>query len=566
MPHVAARTASRDRDTGRYQSHRPEQTLLYQIVDEYYPAFAALMAEQGKELPGYVQREFEEFLQCGRLEHGFLRVRCESCHAEHLVAFSCKRRGFCPSCGARRMAESAALLVDEVLPEQPMRQWVLSFPFQLRFLFASRPEIMGWVLGIVYRVIATHLVKKAGHTHQVAKTGAVTLIQRFGSALNLNVHFHMLFLDGVYVEQSHGSARFRWVKAPTSPELTQLTHTIAHRVGRYLERQGLLERDVENSYLASDAVDDDPMTPLLGHSITYRIAVGSQAGRKVFTLQTLPTSGDPFGDGIGKVAGSSLHAGVAARADERKKLERLCRYISRPAVSEKRLSLTRGGNVRYQLKTPYRDTTHVIFEPLDFIARLAALMPKPRVNLTRFHGVFAPNSRHRALVTPAKRGRGNKVRVADEPATPAQRRASMTWAQRLKRVFNIDIETCSGCGGAMKVIACIEDPIVIKQILDHLKHKAETSGPGRYPKAGRHRLSCSWVCLTDEPEGQRYQSKCCVHSAAAGIRRAGCRKRKPLVGKRRVNFQRCWLSRQPDWVASQGCRKSQLRSKAVGLG
>ncbi|GHK90007.1 hypothetical protein ECZU17_63290 [Escherichia coli] len=95
----------------------------------------------------------------------------------------------------------------------------------------------------------------------MAKTGAVTLIQRFGSALNLNVHFHMLFLDGVYVEQSHGSARFRWVKAPTSPELTQLTHTIAHRVGRYLERQGLLERDVENSYLASDAVDDDPMTP-----------------------------------------------------------------------------------------------------------------------------------------------------------------------------------------------------------------------------------------------------------------------------------------------------------------
>ncbi len=106
MPHVAARTASRDRDTGRYQSHRPEQTLLYQIVDEYYPAFAALMAEQGKELPGYVQREFEEFLQCGRLEHGFLRVRCESCHAEHLVAFSCKRRGFCPSCGARRLRVS----------------------------------------------------------------------------------------------------------------------------------------------------------------------------------------------------------------------------------------------------------------------------------------------------------------------------------------------------------------------------------------------------------------------------------------------------------------------------
>ena len=199
-----------------------------------------------------------------------------------------------------------------------------------------------------------------------SKSAVLPICQRFGTALNLNVHFHMLFLDGVYVEQSPGSARFRWVKAPTSEELTRLTHTIAHRVGRYLERQGLLERDVENSYLASDAVDDEAMNSLLGHSITYRIAVGPQAGRKVFTLQTLPASDEPFDGGVGKEAGLSLHAGVAARADERKKLERLCRYISRPAVSEKRLSFTRGGNVRYQLKTPYRDgTTRVNLTRLD---------------------------------------------------------------------------------------------------------------------------------------------------------------------------------------------------------
>ncbi len=90
MPHVAARRASRDDDAGRYQRQRSEQILLYQIVDEYYPAFATFMTERGKELPGYEQREFKEFLKCGRLEHGFLRVRCESCHTEHLVAFSCK--------------------------------------------------------------------------------------------------------------------------------------------------------------------------------------------------------------------------------------------------------------------------------------------------------------------------------------------------------------------------------------------------------------------------------------------------------------------------------------------
>ncbi|OGC90227.1 MAG: transposase, partial [candidate division Zixibacteria bacterium RBG_16_53_22] len=240
------------------------------------------------------------------------------------------------------------------------------------------------------------------------------------------------------------------------------------------------------SYLAGDAVDEDPMAQLLGHSITYRIAVGPQAGRKVFTLQTLPACDpeDQFGDTAGKVAGFSLHAGVAARAQERKKLERLCRYISRPAVSEKRLSLTPNGNVRYQLKTPYRDgTTHVIFEPLDFIARLAALVPKPRVNLTRFHGVFAPNSKHRALVTPAKRGRGNKPKAvdADEPQSPAERRAAMTWARRLKRIFNIDIETCSACGGAVKVIACIEDPAVIQKILTHLSEKGPPQATGLLP-------------------------------------------------------------------------------------
>ena len=132
------------------------------------------------------------------------------------------------------MAVSAAQLVDEILPQQPLRQWVLSVPFQLRFLFASQPAIMGKVLGIVYRAISTHIRKKGGYTKTTARTGAVTLIQRFGSALNLNVHLHMLFLDGVYVDNKYGSAlRFQWIKSPTSEELAKLTHTIAKRIGRF---------------------------------------------------------------------------------------------------------------------------------------------------------------------------------------------------------------------------------------------------------------------------------------------------------------------------------------------
>jgi hypothetical protein len=182
--------------------------------------------------------------------------------------------------------------------------------------------------------------------------------------------------------------------------------------------------------------------------------VGLSQGRKVFTLRTLPER-DPYESSTstaGKVAGFSLHAGVAAKAQQRDKLERLCRYITRPALSEKRLSLTAQGNIRYRLaapahpcargiracmhiKTPYRDgTTHVVFEPLDFIARLAALVPaapahpcargirtsmyvKPRVNLTRFHGVFAPNSNLRSRVTPGSGAwhcRGDTAKTASE--------------------------------------------------------------------------------------------------------------------------------------------------------
>ena len=119
---LAGKDAGEGKGAVRFERHRPEQTLLYWLVEQYYPDFEMQWASEGRVLPDYVRQEFEEYLKCGRLEHGFLRVQCETCHAEHLVAFSCKRRGFCPSCGARRMAESAALLVDEVLPDKPMRQ------------------------------------------------------------------------------------------------------------------------------------------------------------------------------------------------------------------------------------------------------------------------------------------------------------------------------------------------------------------------------------------------------------------------------------------------------------
>jgi ribosomal protein S27E len=455
--------------TAQYKRHRPETTLLYQLVERYYPQFTANLAEQGKYLPLYVEREFDEFLRCGRLEYGFLRVVCGDCKHEKLVAFSCKRRGFCPSCGARRMAESAALLVDDVLLGYPIRQWVLSLPIPLRLLLARYPSELGKVLGIIHRAISTHIVNRAGFSNKQAKTGAVTLIQRFGSALNLNIHFHMLFLEGAISENPWGGTTFTRIKAPSHHDMVVLVHTISHRIANYLEKVGLVQRDMENSYLNLPVDDEDSLLQLQGASVSYRIAMGPQQGQKVFTLQTLPASTESEYGQLANTSGFSLHAGVFANADEPDKLERLCRYISRPAISEQRLNMTQHGQVRYELKTPYRDgTTHVFFSPVDFIGKLAALIPPPRLNLTRFFGVFAPNSNLRAQVTASQRGKNSPklVNIRDEHSDKPYHARSMTWAQRLKRVFNIDINECEKCQQHnVSIIACIADRLPARSTL-----------------------------------------------------------------------------------------------------
>jgi len=415
-------------------------------------------------LPAFVRREFEGYLKCGLLEHGFLRVKCDGCRHEHLVAFSCKRRGFCPSCGARRMVESAAHLVDHVFPEAPVRQFVLTFPFPLRFLLAAHPMVLTEVLAVVQRGISTFLVRRAGFTvASGARTGAVTLIQRFGSALNLNPHLHMLFLDGVYAF-SGGKATFHRARCPQRDELVKLLHSLSGRIVRLLERRGLIIADEQRATLELET--GTALDQLLAASINYRIAVGPHAGRKALTLYSVPPLEDEPAPGlVARIAGFSLHAGTVCEAHQRSKLERLCRYITRPPIATKRLSVDAQGRVVYRYKQAFRDgSTHVVLEPLDFMARLAALVPRPRLNLTRFHGVFAPNFKHRHKVVP-RRSRGRVDN--DKPVAP------MSWAQRLRRVFAIDIETCPDCGGRLRVIACIEEPALIRKILGHVQARDE---------------------------------------------------------------------------------------------
>ena len=309
---------------------------------------------------------------------------------------------------------------------------MLSFPYPLRFLFATRPAVLTQVLGIVYRAVSTFLVRRAGlRSGAGARTSAVTLVQR-------------------------------------------LLHAIATRVTRALEGQGLLTRDDETPALDIEPADD--FEQLLAAAVHYRIATGLHAGRKALTLRTVGSGPPPDHPCIAQLSGFSLHASTCRRTRDRDALERLCRYIARPAVSNERLSVNDRGQIVYRLKHPFGDgTTHVVLDPVDFIARLAALVPRPRAHLTRYHGVFAPNCKHRHRIIP------NPAHQSAREPHPS-RPAPMRWMQRLERVFRIDIEHCGVCGGTLRVIACIETPELIEKILTHLAAR-ETGGvnPPRAP-------------------------------------------------------------------------------------
>ena len=169
---------------------------------------------------------------------------CGDCGHDKLLAFSCKRRGFCPSCGARRMAQTAAHLFDHVIPHVPVRQWVLSMPIPLRLLLAAQPELVTPVLQVVQRVVTRHLLDGVGLKGEEGQGGAVTLIQRFGSAANLTIHLHCLVLDGVYRCGADGVPVFVQAGAPSDDELHALLHTVITRLMKMLTRRGALIQEM----------------------------------------------------------------------------------------------------------------------------------------------------------------------------------------------------------------------------------------------------------------------------------------------------------------------------------
>jgi len=482
-----------------YKRREPDKTDLYEIVRANLANFIATTEAADRPLPPHVIDELQAYLRCGILAHGFARVRCPDCGFDRLVAFSCKGRGFCPSCYGRHMAQGAAHLVDHVIPQVPMRHWVLSLPPPLRYMLAYDKSLCSEVLAAFIKSVTNWLRQTAKRELDLASVthahpGSVTVIQRCSSNLALNVHFHSLVTDGVFV-QSEPDAKpvFRALRAPTKAEVAQVAWDACKRTLDILRKRDLwLDVDPADDPLAQD---EPGMAEIYSASIQGTLAFGPNAGQRVMRFCAEGAGNDNARAGVAQIPGYgfNLHAKARVAASDRKGLEKLCRYILRPPIAQDRLTLRPDGMVCLELKRAFSDgTTHVLFEPLDFIGKLAALVPPKRMHRTRFHGVFSSHAKLRAQVVPElSRDTDTGSATAPAAATAAQgsqtndaavddctHRRRLGWAKLMARVFGIDVLECPKCKARMQTIAFITEARVIRQILDSVGF------PGDSPQTG----------------------------------------------------------------------------------
>jgi hypothetical protein len=462
-----------------YAPRDPSQTVLYTVIAEHLETFLASLADdpEATGLPAYVQQEFYDYLQCGILAHGFLRLGCDTCHKELLVPFSCKRRGFCPSCAGRRMAQTAAHLVEQVIPWVPTRQWVVSMPIPLRYWMASSQDLMAKVHTIIRRSIGQYYVNQAvqrGIERAAVHPGSVTFIQRFGSALNLNLHFHVICLEGVYLERTDQgrTPRFLPGEPPTDTDIAAVVQKISQRVIRKLRRLGYLEEGMESPVATGyDPLRDTApeLARTMAASVQQRLAYGERAGQQVRRIGAgFGSEGEAprlTGPHCASVNGFSLHANTSIPAHRRDQLERLIRYTARGAVSLERLQEDANGDLVYTFTHPWSDgTTGITLSPLELLEKLAALVPLPHVHLVRYGGCLAPHSHLRGAILPTPRQQG----LAEPEACPTA--PGWSWARLLHRVFGLEMATCPLCQrGVLRLIAVITQGEVIRKILRHLK-------------------------------------------------------------------------------------------------
>ena len=428
-------------DCSHYRPRQPRATPLYRLVDARYDGVRAQWEERFETRYGFwrslTDTAVAAFLDCGILENGFARVRCGACAAEYLVAFSCKSRGLCPSCAAKRAAELAAFLREEVLEDVGHAQWVFSLPKMLRPYFLYHRPLLGCLCRAAYETVRELMAEAAGDPG--LKPGMIAVVQTFGGALTWNPHVHALVTRGGWDREG------AWAPIPYVDQ-TAAAELLRYKVFRFLAREGLV-------------------TP-----------------ERIELLLSWRHSG------------FSVHNTVTVAPDDGAGLERLARYLLRAPVSLERLAFDEAtGLGSYRCRPGHEPSTGEIAgcDAAELLARVLIHIPEPRRHLVRYYGAYSSvvRARRRAegLAGP-QRGVGDTA-----PTDPDRRALRRVWAALIRRIYEVDPLVCPRCGGTMRIIAFITEPRVIGKILRHLAAQGvdARSPPGADPSAPRRPVTAA---------------------------------------------------------------------------
>ncbi len=325
-------------EAAAYRPRRPAETPLYALLDSLYEtvkgAWEDLFERRYGFWRGLLDGVFARSLDCVIFERGFARVRCPDCAAESLLAFSCKGRGLCPSCGAKRAAEFAAFLKDEVVADVGRAQWVFTVPKLLRPYSIHHRQLLGPLCAAAWQTVRELMAVAAGE-EKGFRPGMVAVVQTFGDQLNLHPHVHALVTRGGW------TADGAWMPIPYV-SASAAEALFRHKVLRLLQREGLLDED---------------RTRLL---LSWRHS------------------------------GFSVHNSVTVPAGDRRALEALARYCLRNPVSLARLRWTPGSETAtYLPRGGHDDERAETLDALDFVARLLAHVPDPRRHLVHYYGAYS---------------------------------------------------------------------------------------------------------------------------------------------------------------------------------
>jgi hypothetical protein len=398
-----------------YRPRRARDSPLYRLAETHYETFKQVYDERFASRygawRGVVERTLFAFLDCGIEEHGFARVRCDACRREFRVALSCKRRGFCPSCHAKRAVLWAEWLTAEVLAPVEHHQWVFTVPKRLRLFFLYDRRLLGALSRCAWETVRD--LYRAGLRDRRAVPGMVVSIQTYGDLANWQPHLHALVSAGVF----SGEGVFTPLPLPPVGVAEEL---FRHRVIRMLVRRGRLEEDA---------------------------AAGLLSWRH---------------------SGFSVHHAIRVEPDDTAGVERLCRYLVHPPIALGRLTYD-GVRASYRGRRmhPVRGADSLTLDPLEMLARLCQHIPPPGLHLTRLYGAYANRTRGaRARLSAAAGERPSPGDSEPDTPTPSQRERRREWAKLIAKVFEVDPLRCR-CGGTMRVVAFILDPTVIRKILQH---------------------------------------------------------------------------------------------------